>query len=535
VAFSVSIADLDTVSSAEEGKCPACQGYLHMYASECFGCGHDRGSAYETNIAKLTMILDARSAEDLCESVGVRVIFSMIKDAEEERAEERAKEGWPPPEDPVHDVAVRLWAYEALRVHPFVPCIGALPQWSIPTSKVKYLGGLEYAPHEENAQLLWQDGRVRLIGDRSRQVLADIDPARVLGVSAQGTLDEVLGGATFGFYSGGAMFMQSMQPTEGGALKIVFVDEEGVWRAALIGNRTGLTDKRFSFRAYQAWTTTIGYLCQYAAGRREIRETPEKYAAELGIITGADDQLGEQPQELEDTKICPDCAETVKSAAKICRYCRHSFSVEDQEPQDASGASQNAEEVGLAAGSDASPAAGETLSDTINAIEAVVYDDWEESKMIGDSKAKRGDRAGFYGEALSWGRRAAPILRAQRQTLQSLTMPPGAADVVAKIVPALDLWIEGADMYAAMAFDDGLSDDDLLAEGDAMSSDPAIAASHEARAARALAARKAARDRFEEAWREAWRKDEEAEAAWAKVGNWLRKNGGRLSKEFRGR
>jgi hypothetical protein len=114
-------------------------------------------------------------------------------------------------------------------------------------------------------------------------------------------------------------------------------------------------------------------------------------------------------------------------------------------------------------------------------------------------------------------------------------MPPGAADVVGKIVPALDLWIEGADMYAAMAFDDGLSDDDLLAEGDAMSSDPAIAASHEARAARALAARKAARDRFEEAWREAWRKDEEAEAAWAKVGNWLRKNGGRLSKEFRGR
>jgi hypothetical protein len=29
---------------------------------------------------------------------------------------------------------------------------------------------------------------------------------------------------------------------------------------------------------------------------------------------------------LADTKICPDCAEEVKAAATVCRFCRHVFS-----------------------------------------------------------------------------------------------------------------------------------------------------------------------------------------------------------------
>jgi hypothetical protein len=43
-------------------------------------------------------------------------------------------------------------------------------------------------------------------------------------------------------------------------------------------------------------------------------------------------QVAEQPKELmpefrkpQDEKVCPECAETVKAAAKKCRFCGHSF------------------------------------------------------------------------------------------------------------------------------------------------------------------------------------------------------------------
>jgi hypothetical protein len=35
--------------------------------------------------------------------------------------------------------------------------------------------------------------------------------------------------------------------------------------------------------------------------------------------------LAGAPAESEPTKVCPNCAETVKAAARQCRYCRHEF------------------------------------------------------------------------------------------------------------------------------------------------------------------------------------------------------------------
>jgi hypothetical protein len=57
--------------------------------------------------------------------------------------------------------------------------------------------------------------------------------------------------------------------------------------------------------------------------------TPEmvtRLAASLGGTAG----LGRDPYALpnaeeQDTKVCPSCAETVKAAATVCRFCKHSF------------------------------------------------------------------------------------------------------------------------------------------------------------------------------------------------------------------
>ena len=41
----------------------------------------------------------------------------------------------------------------------------------------------------------------------------------------------------------------------------------------------------------------------------------------------------EKAEEIAKSKICPQCAETVKAAAKICRFCRYEFGEEDEVPE----------------------------------------------------------------------------------------------------------------------------------------------------------------------------------------------------------
>jgi hypothetical protein len=50
-----------------------------------------------------------------------------------------------------------------------------------------------------------------------------------------------------------------------------------------------------------------------------------------------DESKGAQLVQLVDpdpVKVCPQCAETVKAAARICRYCRHEFPPEPEEEID---------------------------------------------------------------------------------------------------------------------------------------------------------------------------------------------------------
>src|SRR5260370_20432260 len=44
--------------------------------------------------------------------------------------------------------------------------------------------------------------------------------------------------------------------------------------------------------------------------------------------------------ETAETKTCPQCAEIVKTAAKICRFCRHEFPAATVEPIDAASAAR---------------------------------------------------------------------------------------------------------------------------------------------------------------------------------------------------
>lgn len=299
---------LDKTSAALEASCPSCQAYLHSYASVCFGCGHERGSGYLPIFGQWTAIATApihelRRSEYLGDEVQ-----SLVNSGNSEP-----------------DIRRKLWL--ALR--------GATG-YSWPSSlatNFNYMGGLSSAPHGEYIHLGYVDGRIVFDGDRSGTRLASVKPSAVLAIAPYGTLDEVLGGRTFGFMAGGAIVLQSVQPTEGGAFKFVFADDLRVWRLAFVGNRTGLTDKRYGFEFYQKASWLIGQMCISKEAEAEWDLGPAAYAESLGFEV-PDEAEGEESEralvdgEGQDSKVCPDCAETVKAAARICRFCRHEFSPE---------------------------------------------------------------------------------------------------------------------------------------------------------------------------------------------------------------
>ena len=49
--------------------------------------------------------------------------------------------------------------------------------------------------------------------------------------------------------------------------------------------------------------------------RQPVRFSPQPAPAERFV----------QPEAAADTKACPECAETVKAAAKVCRFCGYRF------------------------------------------------------------------------------------------------------------------------------------------------------------------------------------------------------------------
>ena len=61
---------------------------------------------------------------------------------------------------------------------------------------------------------------------------------------------------------------------------------------------------------------------------REKRKKDEKREQEWQRTVDQREQERQRRVELENSKTCPMCAESVKKAAKICRYCGHEFDEE---------------------------------------------------------------------------------------------------------------------------------------------------------------------------------------------------------------
>jgi rubredoxin len=141
----------------------------------------------------------------------------------------------------------------------------------------------------------------------------------------------MLGGLTFGFFTGSAAVFQSMRPTQGGLMKIIFADEDGLWRLAALGNRTGLTDKRYAFAYYEACASLIGATAGYHATMQEWALGPRAYALSIGMAPPAI-PASAAVEVVGETKLCPDCGETVKAMARVCRFCRYEFRSDGPDP-----------------------------------------------------------------------------------------------------------------------------------------------------------------------------------------------------------
>ena len=90
------------------------------------------------------------------------------------------------------------------------------------------------------------------------------------------------------------------------------------------GSRGNLIPGEVFFHAGYHWTVR-GIRDSYPEVVRALFQTAFRAGAtyrdaERLLLTDA-----EEPQVENDSKICPDCAETVKGSARVCRFCRFSF------------------------------------------------------------------------------------------------------------------------------------------------------------------------------------------------------------------
>lgn len=371
------LSQLGLTNHALRGTCPACRAYLHPFCDTCFGCGHERGSALP-DIAEQHAVVAGAPLQVLLAGKGFlaevargRGITAASGDGERQA----------------------LWNLNRRTEQAFNTWHGQGME------RLNYLGGLEYRQQPEYCFLRWENAVLVVDGERSRERIASIVPSRILGASAHLTSDEVLGGAMVGFVGGPGAFLRSIPPTQGGILKLVFADDASIWRVVLLGNRTGLTDRRGDFSNFQTLAELVGYPAFHQSVEQEWQLGPVAYATALGFGAAAQDG-GDRA----DTKTCPRCAEVIKAAAVACRFCRYEYAAPTPARPAATDGDGNQPSVTTA------HEAAVQFQVTYERIEDVTNDDLSRALHSGQDLARA---------LASWAMEAGPRLKDYRATMRA--------------------------------------------------------------------------------------------------------------------
>lgn len=251
----------------DQGFCPRCTAYLHPYATTCFACGEERGSALSLRVQEWEEIQE-RPIDDLLANptLGAFARSTGVLGAG------------------LSDLEVRRRLYVGARVGDYTQVEWPFSGKAI--DRFKYLGGLEAYPHAEYGRMLYADGVVTWTAERGNKPLASFPLDRLLSVSAYPTVRELVASRTFGFYGDHLALFKSTAPVtaKGGAMRFVFADDNALWRIGAIGNRTGWTDAVWTFDLALSAAELMGLLTRWWTALSESRHGPVEHARGLGFV-----------------------------------------------------------------------------------------------------------------------------------------------------------------------------------------------------------------------------------------------------------
>ena len=239
--------------------------FMHPYVSVCFACGEERGTALWSRVREWTTIQE-RPIDDLLQDpfLGALAGSTPLLDGQATDAEARRR------------------LYFGGRVGD-----SSGPEWAFTGKfdRFNYLGGIEARPHPEYARMLYSDGVVTWVADRDGKEITSFRLDRLLSLSAYATVRELVASRTFGIYGDNLALFRSTKPVvaKGGALRFIFADQDGIWRGAGMGNRTGFTDPVWTFDLVASVAELMGLYTRWWTAIAEARHGPIAHARDLGF------------------------------------------------------------------------------------------------------------------------------------------------------------------------------------------------------------------------------------------------------------